>query len=122
MTQKMPSTSGMRPREVDAVSFLHLASSGKLREACDLYVGSDFRHHDPYFQDDAEALAAGMEENAIANPEKHLEILRTVELQDLVVVHSSVQRTLGGPEVALVHIFRFEDGRIVELWDVGQEA
>jgi predicted SnoaL-like aldol condensation-catalyzing enzyme len=26
----------------------------------------------------------------------------------------------GDLGVALVHIFRFADGRIVELWDVGQ--
>jgi predicted SnoaL-like aldol condensation-catalyzing enzyme len=122
VTQKMASTSGMRPREVDAVAFLQLASCGKMREACDRYVGSDFRHHDPCFQDNAKSLAAGREENAIENPEKRLEILRTIELEDQVVVHSHVQMAPGGPAIAWVHIFRFEDGRIAELWNVGQEA
>ncbi len=35
-------------------------------------------------------------------------------------VFSHVRQKAGDRGVAVVHIFRFEAGRIVELWDVGQ--
>jgi len=37
-----------------------------------------------------------------------------------VVVHSHVMLKSNDLGVAVVHIFRFEKGRIVELWDLGQ--
>jgi predicted SnoaL-like aldol condensation-catalyzing enzyme len=62
----------------------------------------------------------GMEENARQNPSKVLDVKRVVAEGELVVVHSHVRQELGDLGAAVVHIFRFETGRIVELWDVGQ--
>ena len=53
-----------------AVSFLKLASSGKVSEAYSKYVGEGFRHHNPFFEGSAEALQVRMEENAKQNPNK----------------------------------------------------
>lgn len=39
---------------------------------------------------------------------------------ELVAVHSHVRQKPGDLGAAVVHIFRFEKGRIVELWDLGQ--
>ena len=103
-----------------AVSFLNLASSGKVREAYSKFVGKGFRHHNPFFEGSAEALLAGMEENALQNPNKVLEVKRAIAEGNFVAVHSHVQPKPGDPGAAVVHIFRFEDGRIVELWDLGQ--
>lgn len=103
-----------------AVSFLKLSSSGKVREAYSKFVGSGFRHHNPFFEGSAEALMAGMEENARQNPGKVLEVKRAIAEGEFVVVHSHVRLKPGDLGVALVHTFRFENGRIVELWDVGQ--
>ena len=49
-------------------------------------------------------------------------MLHAVEEGDLVAVHSRVQHGPADPGAALVHLFRFEGDRIVELWDVGQEV
>ena len=39
------------------------------------------------------------------------------------ITHSLVRRQdPEAPEVVVVHIFRFDQDRIVELWDVGQPA
>ena len=38
-----------------------------------------------------------------------------------VVVFGRVRHKPGDPDYALVHIFRFADDRIAELWDIGQE-
>jgi predicted SnoaL-like aldol condensation-catalyzing enzyme len=103
-----------------AVAFLKMASAGKVREAYSKYVGPGFRHHNPFCEGSAESLAAGMEENARQNPEKALDVKRAIAEGEFVVVHSHVKQKPGDPGGAVVHIFRFEDGRIVELWDVGQ--
>jgi predicted SnoaL-like aldol condensation-catalyzing enzyme len=103
-----------------AVSFLELAASGKVREAYTQFVGAGFRHHNPFFEGSAEALIAGMEENARQNPRKVLEVKRAIAEGELVVVHSHVRQKPGDLGAAAVHIFRFEKGRIVELWDLGQ--
>lgn len=103
-----------------AVSFLKLASSGNVSEAYSLYVGDGFRHHNPFFEGTAESLQAGMEENARQNPDKVLEVKRVIAEGEFVVTHSHVQQKPGDLGAAVVHIFRFEEGRIVELWDLGQ--
>ena len=105
-----------------AINFLELASSGKVREAYSKYVGEGFKHHNPYFEGSADALEAGMQENADQNPEKSLEVKHAIAEGDLVAVHSLVHHKRGDRGAAVIHIFRFENGRIVELWDVGQEV
>jgi predicted SnoaL-like aldol condensation-catalyzing enzyme len=61
-----------------------------------------------------------MEENAVANPGKVLEVQRALQDGNLVAVHSRVVQRPGDPGAALVHIFRFEGGLVAELWDIGQ--
>ena len=115
----MTATTNVSHKEV-ATSFLRLAASGKVREAYQRYVASDFRHHNPFFRGDAESLMNGMEENAAKNPNKTLEVKHALEDGDLVAVHSHVRMKPDDRGVALVHIFRFQNDRVVELWDLGQ--
>lgn len=46
--------------------------------------------------------------------------MRALEDGELVAIHSHVHMTPDDRGMALVHIFRFEADRIVELWDIGQ--
>jgi predicted SnoaL-like aldol condensation-catalyzing enzyme len=103
-----------------AVAFLELASSGKVREAYSNYVAPDFRHHNPHFEGSAQSLQEAMEESSHENPNKSLEVKQVIAEGDLVVVHARVRQWAEDTGAALVHIFRFEDGKIVELWDVSQ--
>jgi predicted SnoaL-like aldol condensation-catalyzing enzyme len=103
-----------------AVNFLHMASRGDVREAYSKFVGTNFKHHNPYYEGSAETLMAAMEENARENPSKTLDVKLTIEEGDFVAVHSYIRLKADQPGAAVVHIFRFEEGRIVELWDVGQ--
>ena len=103
-----------------AVSFLKMAASGKVQEAYSKFVGEGFRHHNPFFEGSAESLQAGMQANALQNPGKVLDVKRVIAEGELVAVHSHVQQKPGERGAAVVHIFRFENGRIVELWDLGQ--
>lgn len=102
------------------MSFLKLVASGDVREAYHRYIDPNFRHHNPFFRGDADSLMLAMEENATMNPHKILEVKRVIGEDNIVAVHSHVkqrQDDLGG---AVVHIFRFHNELIVELWDVGQ--
>lgn len=103
-----------------AISFLKLASSGKVREAYSKFVGDGFKHHNAFFEGSAESLMAGMEENARQNPDKVFEVKRAIAEGDFVAVHSHVRLKPNDLGAAVVHIFRFQKGRIAELWDLGQ--
>jgi predicted SnoaL-like aldol condensation-catalyzing enzyme len=103
-----------------AISFLKLASSGKVHEAFSRFIGTDFRHHNPFFEGSAEALMTAMQENAQRNPDKVMDVKHIVAEGEFVVVHSHVRQKPDEPGAALVHIFRIQHERIVELWDVGQ--
>jgi predicted SnoaL-like aldol condensation-catalyzing enzyme len=105
-----------------ATSFLTLVAQGKIDEAYSKYVGAGFRHHNPFFAGSASALKAGMEQSARQNPEKTLDIKRVIAEGDLVVTHSHIRQMPEDPGAAVVHIFRFESGRIVELWDLGEKV
>jgi len=103
-----------------AITFLKMASGGKVREAYSKFVRAAFRHHNPYFEGTAEALMLAMEENARQNPRKSVEVKRALAEGELVAVHFHVRQNPDDLGVAAMHIFRFEEGRIIELWDLGQ--
>ena len=53
----------MAARKDVAVSFLRQAASGRVREAYNKHVSKGFRHHNPFFSGNAEALMAGPAES-----------------------------------------------------------
>jgi predicted SnoaL-like aldol condensation-catalyzing enzyme len=103
-----------------AVSFLRLVGSGKVREAYERCVAENFRHHNAYYRGDRESLMRAMEDNAAKNPNKLLDVKLTLEDGAYVAVHSHVRQHPQDRGAAVVHLFRFENDRIAELWDVGQ--
>ena len=109
-----------RPVEM-AVDFLTSAAAGHAREAWQRYGNPVFRHHNPYFAGDGETLVKAMDQDAAEHPNKVLEIQRVISEGPLVAIHSALRRT-DKPDAATVHIFRIEDGVILEFWDIGQEV
>lgn len=111
----------MENRKDIAISFLKNASSGKLDEAY-RGVSPNFRHHNPYFKGDAESLKDGMAQAYKQFPNTALDVQRAIAEGDLVAVHSKVRHAPERPEIAVVHILRFEDDKIAELWDIAIEV
>jgi len=109
----------MTKKEI-AGDFLRLASKGEAKKAFQLYTADNFKHHNAYFKGDGQTLMNAMDENAIKNPNKTFEIQKTLEDGDLVAAYSRVQLAQNNQTLAVVHIFRFEKNKIVELWDIGQ--
>lgn len=105
-----------------ASTFLRLTSSGKVEEAFHTYVSKEFLHHNAYFPGDSHSLKNAMMENHHKFPDKVFEIKRVIGEGDLVAVHSRVKISPGAPDVSVVHIFRFHENLIAELWDIGQTA
>jgi predicted SnoaL-like aldol condensation-catalyzing enzyme len=106
-------------REI-AVSFFDLVVTGKFREWFDKYTRQDFIHHNQYFKGDRESLIVAIEEDARANPDKRVEVKMSLEDGDLVTTYSHVQQNPENPGLALIHIFRFKNSSIVEMWDINQ--
>ncbi|RDY70643.1 nuclear transport factor 2 family protein [Halobacillus sp. SY10] len=103
-----------------AVSFLKQVADGEVRDAYQTYISSGFSHHNPYFQGDKGSLMRAMEEDASKNPHKTLEVHRAIEEKDFVVVHSHIKQNQEDTGAAVVHMMRFDNGKIIELWDIGQ--
>jgi predicted SnoaL-like aldol condensation-catalyzing enzyme len=111
------------PNRDIALRFLKQVIAGRISEAFEWYVAREgFRHHNPYFRGDRESLKAAMMEANRSFPKSTLEVQRVLEAPDddtVVAIHSRVKHSAESPEIAVVHIFRIEREKIVELWDIG---
>ncbi|MCB9034539.1 MAG: nuclear transport factor 2 family protein [Chitinophagales bacterium] len=101
-----------------AVTFLQLVGFGKVKAAFDQFVADDFIHHNQYFEGNRSALQNAMEAAHLQHPNNLLETKYVYEDQNTVIAHSLVKKE--DMDIAVVHIFRFENDKIVELWDLGQ--
>ena len=104
-----------------AVAFLRMCARGEVRDAYERHVAAGFVHHNAWFPGDRESLLLAMEQSAAKEPNKAFEVKHVVDGGERIAVLSHVVRAEADAEYAVVHILRFEGGRIVELWDIGQE-
>lgn len=104
-----------------AVEFLKMASAGEVDDAYARYIAPEFVHHNQYFKGDRESLKRAMAEAHRASPNKMIDVKRVLEDGDFVVTISRVVRgDPEAPEIGVVHVFRFDGDKAVELWDFGQ--
>jgi predicted SnoaL-like aldol condensation-catalyzing enzyme len=108
-------------RKDAAVKFLTMASSGDVDDAYARFIAPRFIHHNQYFKGDRESLRSAMAEAHKTSPNMLFDVKRVFEDGDYVITHSRVVRgNPGEPDIAVVHIFRFEGDKVAELWDLGQ--
>ena len=112
----------MSSRKEIATAFLQMAASGRAREGYETHAAAGFRHHNPHFDAAPKALIDAMDANARQFPQKKLDVKLALEDGDLVALFSHVRHTADEPGFGVVHIFRFEGSRIVEMWDLAQEV
>lgn len=93
-------------------------------EALDKYISKDtFIQHNPHLENGLEALKSFLPhlfDNML--PEGTWELKRIIAEDDMVVVHSLAKPTPAALGMAVVDIFRVEDGKIVEHWDVSMDV
>jgi predicted SnoaL-like aldol condensation-catalyzing enzyme len=93
----------------------------KPEEAVAKYQGPYYRQHNPGAKDGAEAFIGFVKWFAQTHPAFQLDIKRVIAEGDLVMTHSQLVPAPGERGTAVVDIFRLENGKIVEHWDVVQE-
>lgn len=91
-------------------------------EAASKHLGSVHRQHNPGGADGAEAFVAFVTGFTQAYPSLQVDFKRFVAEADLVAVHSQFVREPNDRGLAVMDIFRLEDGKIVEHWDSSQEV
>lgn len=116
----MTNRSSIQTQKESAVDFLNLVVAGNIDEAYDNYVNMHGRHHNVYYASDFSSLKQGMIENHAQFPSKRLMVKNVLGDGNLVAVHSNIIMKEGEPGISVVHLFRFENGKIVEMWDVAQ--
>ena len=104
-----------------ALEFLSMIVKGEIDEAYEKYVDINGKHHNMFFSAGFPALRGAMKENHIKFPNKQLIVKNTLEDGNLVAVHSHVIHKPKDLGVMVVHLFRFKNYKITEMWDCGQE-
>ncbi len=103
-----------------ALDFLKMVVAGRIEQAYAKHVDMKGKHHNAYTPAGFEALKKGMLENDGMFPNKQFEVKKVLEAGNQVAVHSRLVLKIGELELAVVHWFRFEGEKIVELWDLAQ--
>lgn len=91
-------------------------------EQVDRHLPAHYLQHSSLAQPGREALKAFLARVREESPDARQTIHRSFVDGDHVIVHVHVERWPGDPGLAVVDIFRCEDGEIVEHWDVIQEV
>jgi predicted SnoaL-like aldol condensation-catalyzing enzyme len=94
----------------------------KPEEAVAKYLGPHYRQHNPGAADGPESFIGAVKHIAQTFPDFSMESKRIIAEGDLVVLHSHLILKPGDRGSAVVDIFRLENGKIVEHWDVVQEV
>jgi predicted SnoaL-like aldol condensation-catalyzing enzyme len=99
------------------VEFYELAFNGKQPEqAVERYVGKEYIQHNPQAADGPEAFIGFVR----AFPYASVDIRRVVAEGDTVVTHSLLKFTPDDRGTVAADLFRLEDGKVIEHWDVLQ--
>jgi predicted SnoaL-like aldol condensation-catalyzing enzyme len=119
-------TAGAQPSQLEAnkriaTEFYDAAINRKDFAAASQYLGSEYKQHNPTAADGAEGLRAFIDFLKARYPNQRGEIKRVVAEGDLVVLHVHSTRGDDTPGRAIVDIFRIENGKVVEHWDVIQD-
>jgi predicted SnoaL-like aldol condensation-catalyzing enzyme len=84
------------------------------------FFGPTYTQHDPLATDGPAGLRQFLDTVRVATPHATTLIKRVFVDGDFVIVHVHVTPEPGTPGLAVVDLFRLEQGKIVEHWDVIQ--
>jgi predicted SnoaL-like aldol condensation-catalyzing enzyme len=111
----------MEANKKAVVEFYDLAINKKDFEAASKFLGPRYVQHNPRAADGPEGLKAFLAFLREKFPDYHSEIKRVFADGDYVIVHVHNVPTPGSRGNAIIDIFKLENGKIVEHWDVRQE-
>jgi predicted SnoaL-like aldol condensation-catalyzing enzyme len=89
-------------------------------KAAERYPGTEYKQHNPLAPDGPEAFVSFIGVFLAQAPQISFDLKRVIAEDDLVVLHYHLKMSPDDLGQAVVDIFRVEDERIVEHWDVLQ--
>jgi predicted SnoaL-like aldol condensation-catalyzing enzyme len=94
---------------------------GDAENAFRAYAGPNYRQHNPLIRDGMDGVRQFAAAVVAAHPDARAEIKRVFADGDYVILHSHWHGLSDNPRgEAVVDIFRLENGKLVEHWDVIQ--
>lgn len=104
----------------DVLAFYELGLNKKDFTAASKFLGARYVQHNPSAVDGPEGFRAYLEYLKKWFPNSHGTVKRAFADGDYVILHVHAVREPGERGSAVVDIFRLEEGKIVEHWDVVQ--
>jgi len=102
------------------LNLYHKLIGEKDYEAARQFMGPQYRQHAPYAADGHSGVAEWLGKFKAAFPHHRYEVKRVIAEGDLVVLHLHGQNGPNPFGESVVDIFRVEDGKVVEHWDIIQ--
>jgi predicted SnoaL-like aldol condensation-catalyzing enzyme len=111
----------MEANKKAVVEFYDLVINKKDFDAAAKFIGPRYVQHNPRAADGPEGLKAFLAFLREKFPDYHSEIKRVFADGDYVIVHVHNVPTPGSRGAAIIDIFKLENGKVVEHWDVRQD-
>lgn len=111
---------GLESNKQTVLDFYEAGLNNKDFEAASKYVGARYVQHNPLIADGIEGLKAFLGYLKETFPQLRAEVRSIFAEGDVVIAHVHGVRVPGQRGSAIVDIFKLEDGKIVEHWDVMQ--
>ena len=115
-------------RKKIVVEFLNLGLTGKFKDGLEFF-SPDCKTHNPYVAGNMETLTNAMDaansQGTTQYPEAEFKVKHVLADGDLVAVHTELLGNKSKPSeggLRQVHLFRFENDKIVEYWDITQQV
>jgi predicted SnoaL-like aldol condensation-catalyzing enzyme len=112
----------MEANKKAVVEFYDLAINKKDFDAAAKFLGPRYTQHNPTALDGPEGLKAFLAFLREKFPDYHSDIVRVFADGDYVILHVHNIPTPGARGNAIMDIFKLENGKVVEHWDVRQEV
>jgi len=107
-------------RKKIAVVLLEGIVTNQAEEVFLKHTTPSFIHHNIFFKGDRDSLLKALIENNIEYPNKKIVIKNVIAEDQYVTVFSHVDLD-GKLSYATIHLFRFSEDKIDEMWDFSQE-
>lgn len=108
------------PREIVLAFYEMVFVQKQVAEGFARFVGPTYTQHNPRVPDGPEPAVRFLSGRFRDNPEASSRLARVIAEGDLVMVHHHSRTGPADRGAAIIDIYRVENGRIVEHWDVIQ--